>query len=195
MAFRLLPATCVIWLPFCCSVQATSASNGPTVWKGPDLTVTQPNDQFDTVTDVFIPGVASLGRGFSGSLCNTAVSDVCSAPSMIIPSDFEFAFSNLNGNPTIPYGSAEQFASFTFANFITSVDRPSSNLPPGVAGSVPGVGRIVSADVYFDIEILNWQSGRGGGFSYRRSTLPEPTTLLLAAVGICLSLGRRRKIT
>lgn len=188
MDHKLLPAIFAAWLLLFASTQAT------TICKGPDLTVTQLDDEPETVTDVLIPGVASLGRGFVGALCNTEVSDVCSSGNRTIPTDFEFAFSNLNGNPAISYGSAENFADFTFANLFTSLnEKLGDNLPPRNPGPVSGVGRIVSADVYFDIEFLSWQGNRGGGFSYRRSTVPEPTTFLLAAVGICLSMSRQRR--
>ena len=51
---------------------------------------------------------------------------------------------------------------------------------------------LVQDQIYLNVKFLSWtSSGGGGGFSYERSTVPEPSTLaLLAAGGIaCVPLS------
>ena len=175
------------------------AANAATVWTGPDLLVSQPSDAGGTVTDVIVPGIASLGRGEAGPFCNTEGGDLC-GQQVPGPSDLEFAFSGQNGNASFAYGSAGDFASLVFGTFQTATSgSPSSIFPNSGLGAsrdpVPGVVHIVSLDVYFDIEISLWGPGRffpePGAFSYRRSTVPEPGTGALLALGL-FGLAHRR---
>ena len=55
------------------------------------------------------------------------------------------------------------------------------------------VVHLVSDDVYLDLRFTGFQGGgSGGGFAYERSTpVPEPAALLLAILGLLVSLRRR----
>ncbi len=173
-----------------------------TIWTGPDVVVDQPAGAPLSVVDVLIPGVASLTRNSTGLLCNTLNGDTC-ASFQAIPSDFEFAFSNLNGNGPIVYGSAANFANFTFSNMDSAfpnrvgndLPNPQNGLPP-----VAGIGHHLSSDTYFDIEFSNWGQGpRGnnqpGAFTYRRSSaVPEPTSIALCTLlGTCVLASVRQR--
>ena len=61
---------------------------------------------------------------------------------------------------------------------------------------------LITDDVFVDIKFLSWTQGQGGGvgdgggFSYERSTIPEPSTLALFALGLpglALFVYRRRR--
>jgi len=164
-----------------------------TLWTGPDLVVTQSDDALTQQEDVLLVGVASLARGRSGPFCNLQGGDTCGS-SDTNPSGLEFAFSGFNGNPVFAYGSAASHTSLTFRNFKTALEGAiSGNLPPFASGPVSGVVRIVSQNIYFDIEITHWQNsgaaaGTFSGFGYRRSTttsvpaLSSGATVVLAGV-------------
>ncbi|MEM7468709.1 MAG: PEP-CTERM sorting domain-containing protein [Pseudomonadota bacterium] len=180
-------------------VGAFSPSHAVMIWTGPDVFISQPADAPLSVTDVLVPGAASLSRGSAGLLCNLEVGDSCQPNLFFNPSNFEFAFSGLNGNGVIAYGSAANYAALNFSDLDAAwVLSAGFNAP----GSV-GVGRIVSLDIYFDIEFSDWGRGANsanpsiGSFAYRRSSaavvVPEPTTLVLMGLGIA-GFGFRRKM-
>ena len=176
-------------------------ASGQTIWTGPDVSISQSGGAPQSVIDTVLPGVASLTRGSDGLLCNTIAGDTCAA-FQPIPSDFEFAFSNLNGNGPIAYGSAASFANFTFANMQASLPGGPGNVLPNAGNTQPpraGIVHHVPSNTYFDIEIQNW--GRGnvgpselGAFSYRRSSpIPEPAAISLFGIACGLfGLVRRR---
>lgn len=175
---------------------------GQTVWTGPDVLVSQPASAPQSVVDVMIPGVASLTRGMDGFLCNTLAGDTCAA-FQSIPTDFQFAFSNQNGNGTIAYGSAASHASFTFANFQTALGTAPGLFLPNAGNPsrpvLPGIGRHVPSNTYFDFELQYWGLGingvppEPGAFTYRRSSVPEPGSLALCSLFVCCVAGVRRR--
>jgi len=199
-----------------------------TIWTGPDHTVTQPANAYHFpeifgngvggVQDHIIPGEVVITRGKDGFICNTQadIVDKCKNNShkMAAPLPLEFAWSGKNGNDTFVYGEASNWASHTFADMHFSLDLflGAASFPSGDNGTppLPGIVKIPAAasgpandDIYFDLEMLDWGAGAGGGigtginnqgaFSYRRST-PEPTTLgLICLAGVCLAAIRRRR--
>jgi hypothetical protein len=53
---------------------------------------------------------------------------------------------------------------------------------------------LIADDIYLDIKFLSWTAGGGGGFSYERSTVPEPSSLiLLAALAGSVVMTRPRR--
>ena len=173
------------WILTALTLIASMPATAQTVWSGPDVIITQ-SEPF-MVTDILVAGEASLGRGQVGPLCNTEGGDTCTNIRSN-PSNFEFAFSNLNGNPTIVYGSAASYAGYTFTNLATASDGGIGNN----LRNVPGVGHVLSSDIYFDFEITSWQAGGLGGFTYRRSTpppVPVGAFVPIAAGAALLAVG------
>ena len=170
------------------------------IWSGPDVVITQNDNSPGSVTDVLVPGIASLGRGFSGPLCNELAGDACDTNGNQTPSGFAWAFDGFFGN-AISYGDADRYSELNFTLGLTdAVDfSPAFDLP-GRAG----VGHILGSDIYFDIRFSHWQRGGagdpsiGGGFSYMRSSptlsVPEPALLglfLLGLIGVAVTTRRR----
>ena len=151
----------------------------PVVWDGPDIEFTKVNfsdwtlaDNQDQITDdVWITrqNVAGIFNFKQEANYNNSS-----------PADTEWAT-----------GSAADFASLTFTDWRTWHGGNS----PSIIG-VDAVLHLISEDIYIDIKFLSWTSGRGvggGGFSYQRSTVPIPSTLLLLLTGIVGIFGIRRK--
>jgi len=155
-----------------------------TIWTGPDLIISQGSNAGGTVVDTLLPGV-EITRGDRGIFINPSQPNQCSNGGCLngtdSPTGLLFAFSNhgtIASNPTIPYGTASNHASYFFDVFFQSLDQS----PGGIltAGPLAGVGKIPGAtptdDIYFDIEVTHWGagvSGTGSGnsaFTYRRST-------------------------
>jgi len=176
-----------------------SAANA-VVWTGPDLAFSQDEGVPASEIDVLVPGVASLARGTQGPMCNTLAGDSCTggAAGAVNPSDFEFAFSDLNGNTSIAYGSAASHSVLTFDTFANALDNQVGNNMPNDSNAfapTTGVGHVISQDIYFDIEFTGWGSYAPGAaaYAYRRSSpIPEPGTALLFGMGLlALAVGRR----
>ncbi|MEM7563086.1 MAG: PEP-CTERM sorting domain-containing protein [Pseudomonadota bacterium] len=183
-----------------------SVASAAIVWSGPDVIVTQADNSPNSVTDVMVDGIASLGRGISGPLCNVLAGDVCDSNSALNPTGFAWAFDGFDDN-VITYGDADRFADLNFTLGITAaVDfSPAFDLLDRA-----GVGHILGSDIYFDIQFSRWQrggggngnggsSGVGGGFSYQRSSaavsVPEPALVSLFAVGLIgVAVMRRKKL-
>lgn len=184
-------------------------ADGQTVWAGPDVIVSQPDDTSTPVVDVLVASVASLERGVAGPLCNVLNGDTCEgggAGTSLNPTDFEFAFSGY-ANPVFSYGSAANYSSYTFDVFHGAAGgRPGEFF---VGGPVAGVGHIISEDIYFDIEVTHWQNSGSGdpttrrGFAYRRSSAPAnpvpigplaplATAAALLGLGVAALVKRRR---
>lgn len=189
-------------------------ADAATIWAGPDVTVSQPAFQPDSVIDVLIPGVASLQRSLSQPLCNTLQGDVCGTRNPAHPTGIEFAFSGLRGNPPFPYGSAAKYEQYNFGYFRWAAEGPGNNLPNLLNATdsgdlrppVPGVAHIIAEDIYFDIEIQYWGTGlqvwaEPGAFTYRRSApsvIPVPAALPLLAgalIGLFALCSKKRDAT
>jgi hypothetical protein len=142
-----------------------------TVWTGPPIEFakaafadpTNPANQ-----DAIIPGVVAITRGSSQGIYNAAVESSYGTGS---PADTEWAYANNNPGKTI---SAVNYANLQFDPWVVAVNQR----PPNVVG-LPAVVHIISADIYFDLTMLQWgvTPGAGGSFRYRRSTAPPIPTL------------------
>ena len=86
-------------------------------------------------------------------------------------------------------GSAANWQSLTFTDWETWAGG-SSSVPTIV--NRPAVLHLVADDIYLDITFLGWTpTASGGGFSYARSTVPEPASVCLLAAGAGALLRRR----
>jgi len=89
------------------------------------------------------------------------------------------------------YGSAANWTSLTFQPWETWAAHD----PPLTVGR-PAVMHLLAEDIYLDVKFLYWSSGHGdggGGFSYVRSSIPEPSGLALLGAGAIGLLGRARR--
>lgn len=126
-----------------------------TVWEGPKITFTKPNnadftleENQDRITDN-----AWITRGTTMGIYNIKTEDSYTTNSS--PADTEWAF-----------GTTADISSLTFDDWQTTVE---SN-PPGMVDR-DMVLHLISEDIYIDVKFLSWSIGTaGGGFSYERST-------------------------
>ena len=163
------------------------ASADPVVWTGPMITITKADGadgtlgaNHDNITDS-----THLTRLDTKGLINW-VSETSWAPSSS-PANTEWAV-----------GDAEDWASLTFREFN---DYDGSAYSPGLGYRLVGdnlVLHLISDDIYIDVRFTSWTTGHNdprGGFSYERSTIPEPGTMLLLGTGALGMIGviRRRR--
>ncbi len=92
-------------------------------------------------------------RGDNGGIFNFAAEPM--GATNISPKDTEWA-----------YGTTENYASLTYQNL--------KALKGGNFGSIIDgqdlVLHLITDNIYIDIKFTSWKSGKGGGFSYERST-------------------------
>ena len=178
---KLLVVLCMAVIIFGALETATAV---PIVWTGPEITFTKVSyadwtleANQDRITDnVWI--TRQTTQGIYNIKTEGSYTDFHS------PKDTEWA-----------YGSASTWASLTFNNW----EDWNGSYPPGMVGK-DAVLHLISDDIYLDIKFLSWTSGgAGGGFSYERSTapdpIPEPSTWLLLCLGLIGIVGIKKKFS
>ena len=132
--------------------------------------------------DPIMPGVA-FTRAATMGLYNAEAEGVYSR---LAPGDTEWAYAALNPGEAI---RADNYAALRFAPWVDAIEQN----PLEVLG-LPAVVRVISADVYFELMMLEWGGpDDGGSFRYVRSAVPEPGTALLVAWGACAFAVRRHR--
>lgn len=155
-----------------------------TFWTGPPITVTKP-DGADWALEAHQDRITSnvwLTRGHTEGLFNIAVEPHYDRATGLSPLDTEWAFAGLNGNPAVGVEAANH-ASLTFASWVVSV----GGAPPGSVGRA-AVLHLITDDIYINLTFNSWSvglAGGGGGFSYTRSTVPEPAAAGFLLAGLC----------
>ncbi len=161
-----------------------SASSVGIIWSGLDLTFTKQNNadwtlaqNQDRITDN-----VWLTRQNAAGLFNIAQESAFAVGS---PTDTEWAFSGLVGNPVFAPGEgAAGHETLVFSRWEGALQ---SN-PFSLIVDRPAVVHLISDDIYVDIRFTSWTAGPrgggpgGGGFSYQRA-VPEPSVLVLLAIG------------
>lgn len=167
-------------------------ANAATVWMGPltDFTKDDGADWMLPENQDRITENVWLTRDNTRGLFNAKTESGFDKNNPTAPADTEWAFSELNNNPS--QVSASDFGGLTFSTFKNSLESDvGANILTG-----PGVLHLISDDIYMDITFTSWTQSGGGGFSYQRSTvvpLPPAILLLLSAlVGLGFSAKRRR---
>ncbi len=177
----LLLLYCMI-APLCLASGAAAA----TIWSGPTIDFVKPDfgDPNDPANrDLIIPGVVELTRANSSGLYNHAVE--AGYVVGVSPADTEWAFVANNPGETV---EAANFLNLSFADWKTA----HGGNPMATVGQ-SAVLHILSADVYIDLTFTSFTGGgTGGGFSYTRSTVPEPATGLLLGGALAVLAARRR---
>lgn len=161
-----------------------AASAAQTVWNGPSFTFTKADGDDWTLEahqDRITPQVW-LTRGALAGLFNIAVEPAYDLGTRLSPLDTEWAFAGLNGNATTGVEAANH-ASLTFAAWAASLD----DFPPEGVGR-PAVLHLISEGIYLDITFNAWSVG-AGGFSYTRSTVPEPASVYAVSGLLCFGLA------
>jgi hypothetical protein len=155
-----------------------------TVWTGPEVTFTKPDGADWTLPeyqDRITPGVW-LTRADTQGLFNIAVERSYDPGTQLRPTNTEWAFAGLNGNPTTGV-TAANYADLVFDTWRASV----VGTPPASVG-LAGVLHLISEDIYISITFNSWSVG-AGGFSYTRSTVPEPAEWSLLGGLFCVGLA------
>lgn len=154
-----------------------------TVWTGLPLTFTKldgadwtrPENQDRITAGVW------LTRADTQGLFNIAVESSYDFGTALRPTGTAWAFAGLNGNPTTGVTAAN------YANLVFDTWRASVVGNPPASVGVPGVLHLISQNIYLDITFNSWSIG-SGGFSYTRSTVPEPAGWSLLGGLLCAGL-------
>jgi hypothetical protein len=164
---------------------AAAAEATPIIWTGPTITFTKassadwtlPENQDRITDDTWITRANNYG------IFNIKSETAFTYPEPSSPFNTEWSL-----------GSAADYASLTFYHWNywqrEIVNGGSGN--PSILVGKDSVLHLIAEDIYIDVKMLSWASGGGGGFSYERSTLPEPATVSLLVLG-GLAMLRRRK--
>lgn len=128
---------------------------GQTIWNGPTITFTKPNnaDWTQAINQDRITSNVWITRKNTQGIFNINQELGYSSTS---PLGTEWAF-----------GTTSNLGSLTFAPWVTTI----ANNPPAMVGQNM-VLHLISEDIYIDIKFTSWAQGAlaGGGFSYERST-------------------------
>jgi hypothetical protein len=185
-----------------CGLAFWPSAHAQLIWNGPKITFTKADWADWTLPanqDRITPNVW-LARADTQGLFNIKYEDGYTRPTS--PADTEWAFMDYNENSKHPEDiTAANYASLYFDYWASAIN----NSPPELVGR-PGVVHLISEDIYLDIKFTSWTTGiwvdevphgQGGGFSYERTTVPEPSAVLSGAVmglaGLGLVLYRRRQ--
>jgi len=160
---------------------ATIAHAAPILWTGPTVTFTKANGANPSLAanqDRLTANVW-LTRGSSQGLYN---------------GNQEGSFSHF-ASPTgtaWANGSLANFASLSYTDWNSWAKGVNAG-PPSTVG-VNAVAHLISDDIYLSVKFTSWTSGgAGGGFSYVRSTVPEPAAALTFAGAMALVGVRHRR--
>lgn len=170
---------------------APSSAFATTVWNGPSMSFSKAGfadwtleANQDRITDsVWITRASDMG------LFNIKSEDLYLRGES--PADTEWAWDLAGFNAGLEI-AASNYENLEF-NVWRTAHGGSGGGPASTVGT-PGVLHLISDDIYIDIMFTGFgsQDEGGGSFSYVRSTVPEPSTALLLAIGlVSLSGGRR----
>jgi hypothetical protein len=155
-----------------------SPAGAVTVWSGPAITFTRPDNVDWTLAENQDRLTANvwIARASSQGIFNSAQESAYTHN--LSPAGTEWAF-----------GTAANWQSLTFNNW----EQWAGGAPniPAMVGQ-DAVLHLIDDDIYLDIKFLSWTgSSLGGGFSYERSTVPEPGSLALLALAIAAVIRGR----
>jgi len=141
------------------------------IWTGPSLTFVKPSGTDGTLPanqDRLMPDVW-LTRNLTMGLFNAAQETTYERYSSPIGTEWA-------------YGTLANYSSLTYTNW----EGWNGHNPPSMVGK-DAVLHLISDDIYLSIKFTVW-GGRGGAFSYERSTpIPEPSAALLTVLGLAMA--------
>lgn len=160
------------------------------IWNGPTVTIVNPS--FGSVQDMLTSNVI-LTRDASAGIYNIAQEPSYDQTGFTSPIDTKWAFLGLNGNPANPAEmTASNYAALTFTDWAPALEGS-----PSLQGNIenrPGVVHLVSDDIYLNIMFTSWGGGgSGGSFTYERSTVPEPSSMILLSGALIFGISHRRR--
>lgn len=165
-----------------CLLAAPTSALAATIWNGPMISFSKaPNADHtleanqDRMTDsVWITRRAAAG------IYNIRTETGYTSSS---PADTEWAWELAGFNTGLEIAAAN-YESLQFNPWVIAHGGAGGG-PPSTVG-VPGVLHLITDDIYIDIMFTSWGVGRPSGapFSYVRSTVPEPSTASLLALGL-----------
>src|SRR5215471_18370881 len=144
------------------------------IWNGPSITFTKPSGadwMQPTNQDRITPDVW-LTRNTTMGLFNAEQETIYQH--YFSPADTAWA-----------YGELSNYSSLTY----TTWEAWNGHNPPSMVGK-DAVLHLISEDIYLSIKFTFW-GGRGGAFSYERSTsvIPEPSPTLIILLGVTFAIG------
>ena len=168
-----------------------STSLAGTVWSGPMISfekVAFGNPALEANQDRITDSVW-ISRASNMGIFNVASEDFYLAAS---PANTEWAWdlAGFNSGLTI---TAANYEALEFNSW--EVAHGGRGGGPMDTIGVAGVVHLITDDIYIDIMFTSWgSSGSGGVFSYNRSTVPEPGTSTLVAIGLSGMAARRLRV-
>ena len=148
------------------------------IWTGPSLTFVKPSGTDGTLPanqDRLTPDVW-LTRNLTMGLFNAAQETTYERYSSPIGTEWA-------------YGTLANYSSLSYTNW----EGWNGHNPPSMVGK-DAVLHLISDDIYLSIKFTVW-GGRGGAFSYERSTpIPEPSAALLTMLGLAMASPLFRRI-
>ena len=178
-----------VWLAAVNYHQTPYASSAPIVWSGLTTSFSKPPfaDPSDSANQDRITASVTLTRGAVQGIYNVAQEGFFTPGAS--PQGTAWATSINNPGKTI---ASSNWADLSFSDWQTAYGSFNS-----LATNITRLGAVVhliSDDIYLDLKFTDWgiRSGSGAGFSYLRSSIPEPSTVVLLTLTCTplLSVGR-----
>jgi len=173
-----------------------SSALATTVWSGPTISFSKVASADPTLeaNQDRITDAVWITRGISGGgIFNAATEELFLRGGS--PADTEWAWDLAGFNAGLEI-AASNYENLEFNEWTTAHGGEGGG-PPATVG-IAGVVHLISDDIYIDIMFTSWGAmpAAGGSFSYLRSTVPEPDTALLLAIGLMgFSSGRLRSVS
>ena len=156
---------------------AAPMANAATFWTGPNITYQQFNPD---PTDIIIPGAVGFDRNSSGPLYNSEAGETTS---------------NFSTSPIDTLWAFGPLANATNLSYVTFASLRNGDLAAVILNK-PMVVRLINEDIYISIIFTDWPTNQMGGFTYVRSTAPEPTVSIISPTnGASFSAPANVKIT
>jgi PEP-CTERM motif len=156
---------------------SVGSARAATIWTGPMTSYVQPgSDPGDPANWDVLTAQVALTRGPAMGLFNAVTESGYTATS---PAGTAWAYTFNNPSVDPLDITASNYASLSFGPWVS----PPTWRPPDLVGQ-PSVLWLMDEDIYLDVVVTSWGTGGVGGFSWNRSTVPEPSSLLLVAAGL-----------
>jgi hypothetical protein len=183
--------TSIDWLAAMVLVLAgvgASDARSATIWQGPMVTYSQPGADtslevnWDRLTDA-----VAITRGRQNGLFNPLTEPEYVRFIGPAGTAWAYRFNNLALDPAEI--TAENYERLAFSGWV----QPPTWTPLDLIGE-RGVLHLIEEDIYLDFVFTAWRAGPGGtsGFTWQRSTVPEPGTACLVGLGLALLSAHRR---
>ena len=175
-----MPRAFLVFTHVCLATVLTGTVSAQTVWSGLSLSFAKADGTDPTLAanQDRITGNVWLTRDSTGGIFNIQGETFYSAFS---PADTEWATDLNNAGDMI---AATNWANLDFAPWIDAYGGMGGVTLPARLTSRNAVVHLVTDDIYLDLRFTAWTQQGGGGFSYMRAVVPEPSGAFLLMAGI-----------